>query len=149
MLAQTKSEYDVGRASPAPSKILAYDRYLAQGPAGRSDIEMTRLNTDQVPLLTAQQEPGFFSPMASRSNTTLASYAPPYSSPMLAESAPQLPAFPAMPPMQDYREAPLHRPYPSYPSSPQPPPQPQPQQAYPPAPSPAPNMAGRGAHRGF
>lgn len=145
MLAQTKSEYDVGRASPAPSKMVAYDRYLAQGPASRSDIEMTRLNTDQVPLLTAQQDPGFFSPMASRSNTTLASYAPPYSSPMLAESVPQLPVFPAMPPTQDYREAPLHRPYPS---SPQPQLQPQPQQSYPPAPSP-PNMAGRGAHRGF
>ena len=47
----TKSMYpDGGRSSPAPSKALNYDRYLAYGP--QPEIEMTRLDIpDNQPLL--------------------------------------------------------------------------------------------------
>ena len=38
-------------ASPAPSKLAGYDRYLATGP--QPEIEMTRLDYDQQPLLQA------------------------------------------------------------------------------------------------
>ncbi|KAI0919073.1 hypothetical protein AcW1_003454 [Taiwanofungus camphoratus] len=44
--------YVGGRASPAPSKFAGYDQYLANGP--QAEIEMTRLDYDQQPLLTAQ-----------------------------------------------------------------------------------------------
>lgn len=40
-----------GRASPAPSKMTSYDRYLASGP--QPEIEMARLDYDQQPLLNA------------------------------------------------------------------------------------------------
>ena len=128
-----------GRASPAPSKG-AYDRYLAQGPS-QTDIEMTRFDgSDQLPLLTSQQAPGYFDPM-NRSNVSL-----PYGTP----SAPSLhgspevpgvgaPLLPSMAASQPYREAPVHRPYPSremsgspgpYQAYGQPPPPQQQQQQY-------------------
>ena len=41
---------DAGRASPAPSKMANYDRYLAYGP--QPEIEMNRLDIpDNQPLL--------------------------------------------------------------------------------------------------
>lgn len=40
-----------GRASPAPSRMTGYDRYLANGP--QPEIEMARLDYDQQPLLHA------------------------------------------------------------------------------------------------
>ena len=106
VMGATKSEMDLGRESPAPTKVAGYDRYLAQGPM-HSDIEMTRLNVDQVPLLNAPQRPGIFDPMASRSNTSLSTYSP-YGSPAL-DSTPHLASYPAMPTNTDYREASLHR----------------------------------------
>ncbi|CAL1711425.1 unnamed protein product [Somion occarium] len=135
-----------GRASPAPAKA-AYDRYLAQGP--QPEIEMTRFDGDQQPLLTAQQVPGYFDPM----NHSTASL--PYS------TAPSLGGLPEVPPMvpqvpaqyqQQYREAPVHRPYPSREISSSP----GPYQGYSqyPAQRSSPergsevNMAGRGAYRG-
>ncbi|KAI0343669.1 DUF221-domain-containing protein [Trametopsis cervina] len=124
MLGSSKSEYG-GRASPAPSALLGYDKYLAQGP--QPEIEMNRLDTDQLPLLTAQ--PG--QPWASASNVSLG-YSP-YGTPIQ-----EVPPVPYTQPMQDYRQAPLHRPYPSDQSG-YPPPPPQPQGDM--------NMAGRGARR--
>lgn len=153
LLAPSKSDLMAGRASPAPSKMVGYDRYLAQGPQG--EIEMSRFDVDQMPLLTAQQAPGYFDPnvAASRSNVSL-SYSPypsPGPSPQIqpevpSHFAPQPPPVPAMPMGQDYREAALHRPYPpsrepsGYP----------PTSSYPPPPGPGGevNMAGRGAFRG-
>lgn len=142
LLQPSKSEYyAAGRASPAPSKMAGYDRYLQQGPQGsqQDHIEMTRFDADQMPLLTAQQTPGYFDP--SRSNVSLPSYSP-YGSPQMADSSPQIPPMPAMPPSQDYRQAQLHRPYPPSrePSGYAPPPQ---------APGGDVNMAGRGAFRGY
>lgn len=93
-----------GRASPAPSKSV-YNRYLAQGP--QSDIEMTRFDgSDQLPLLASQQAPGYFDPM-NRSTASL-----PYGTPPLHGSS-DAPPLPSMAAPQPYREAPVHRPYPS------------------------------------
>ncbi|PSR72720.1 hypothetical protein PHLCEN_2v11415 [Hermanssonia centrifuga] len=147
LLGPTKSEYGpADRMSPAPSKMMGYDRYLAQGP--QPEIEMSRLNIDRVPLLTAQQNPGYFDPMGSRSNMSLlstpgAQYSP-HASPTL-DSPTQIPAIPPMQPTQDYRQASLHRPYPSSNQS-----QGQAAMGYPPQPPQGQdmNMAGRGAFRG-
>ena len=142
LLASIKPGYPLeGRASPAPSKMVpGYDRYLVQGP--QQEIEMSRLNVDQVPLLTAPQVPGYFDSTASRSNVSLAtSYSyniPPLGgSPQFPPQVPQVPPVPAMTPGQDYREAVLHRPYPSA------------RQASGYAPSEEANMAGRGAFRNY
>ena len=74
-----------GRASPAPSRLAGYDRYLASGP--QPEIELSRLD-DQQPLLTAgvrrppaptsrfltpKQVPGYFDP-AMVSQTSLPGY---------------------------------------------------------------------------
>ncbi|KAI0090701.1 DUF221-domain-containing protein [Irpex rosettiformis] len=134
MLASSKSEYGGfgGRGSPAPSTIMNYDKYLAQGP--QSEIELNRLDVDQLPLLTAQQG----QPWASASSVSLGNSQ--YQIPM-QESPPPMPY---MPQTQDYRQAPLHRPYPTDQSGyPPPPPQPQHQQQS----SRDMNMAGRGARR--
>lgn len=127
--------------SPAPGKALDYNRYMQHGATRSGDIEMTRLGgTDQVPLLTSQQYPGYFDPMASA--TTLTSQ---YQTPVM-ENAPGIP--PPLP-AQDYREAPIHRQYQQYnPAASQPPPRSM-------STSPGPhymggyetNFAGRGAHR--
>ena len=131
-----KADYMAGgRASPAPSKFAGYDRYLAQGP--HPEIEMSRLDIDQLPLLNAQQGPGYYE--ASRSNISLASYSP-YSSPHMT-SPPQPPPVPAMPPGQDFREAALHRPYPPSRQASGYAPPPQEDEDV--------NMAGRGAFRAY
>ncbi|KAH9889394.1 DUF221-domain-containing protein [Cubamyces lactineus] len=113
LLADPKPSYlDSGRASPAPSKIAGYDRYLSQGP--QPEIEMSRLDTvsDVQPLLPNQQAPGYFDPQAaaSRSNIDLGGYG--YASPPVSDSA-ATPLMPAAYPNDAYREAPLHRPYPN------------------------------------
>ncbi|KAI0645179.1 DUF221-domain-containing protein [Trametes meyenii] len=117
LLADPKVPYaESGRGSPAPSKIAGYDRYLASGP--QADIEMARLDTasDIQPLLPHQQAPGYFDPQAaaSRSNVDLGGYG--YASPPIGD--PTTPLMPSAYPNDAYREAPLHRPYPSqgYPS---------------------------------
>ena len=138
LLAGSTPDYAAGRASPAPSKMM-YDRYLAQGP--QTEIEMSRLNVDQIPLLTAPQAPGYFDNMASRSNISLST---PYGSPQIPGTPPippQVPPMPAMvPPNQDYREAALHRPYPHSRQA----------SGYaPPPPEEETNMAGRGAFRAY
>lgn len=122
--------------------MLNYNQYLAQGP--QADIEMNRLNVDQIPLLTSSQAPGYFdNNMASRSNISLG-YSP-YGTPQIPGATPpippQVPPMPAMmPPNQDYREAALHRPYaPNRQAS-----------GYAPStPDEGMNMAGRGAHRAY
>jgi calcium permeable stress-gated cation channel len=131
MLAPAKSEYGGagGRASPAPPSLPGYEKYLAQG--AHAEIEMNRLDTDQLPLLTAPQG----QPWASASNVSLG-YSP-YGTPVQ-----EVPPVPHMPQTQDYRQASLHRPYPTGPSG-YPPPVPRPQQE----PSGEMNMAGRGARR--
>ncbi|KAH8087807.1 DUF221-domain-containing protein [Cristinia sonorae] len=97
-----------GRSSPAPSKALDYNRYLQHGTQPSGDIEMARL--DQLPLLTTNPS-GFFDPGASE--VTLAS-AYQHQSPMREQSQTNL-NYP--PQLQhhglEYREAPIHRPYPS------------------------------------
>ena len=54
MLQETKSVYGsdpIRATSPAPSKLLGYDRYMAHGP-GHPEIEMARLDIpDNQPLL--------------------------------------------------------------------------------------------------
>ncbi|TCD66737.1 hypothetical protein EIP91_000978 [Steccherinum ochraceum] len=103
-LLDDKTVYNSRSTSPAPSKALdGYNRYLQHGATQSSDIELTRL--DQVPLLTGTQPGGYFDPSASA--TTLASA---YQSPQMEYAVPNVP--PPMP-YSDYREAPIHRPYPS------------------------------------
>ena len=53
LLSEPKGMYpDARSASPAPSKLMGYDRYLAQGPT--PEIEMTRLDIpDNQPLLNS------------------------------------------------------------------------------------------------
>ncbi|KAH9855932.1 DUF221-domain-containing protein [Lenzites betulinus] len=138
LLMDPKAPYsDSGRGSPAPSKMAGYDRYLSQGPT--PEIEMTRLDTtsDVQPLLPHQQTLGYFDPMAaaSRSNVDLGGYG--YAS----DTAVGTPLIPAAYPNNAYREAPLHRPYPSQgapqqysPQSQYPPQQYSPQSTYPPQP---------------
>lgn len=135
VLADTKSVYS-GRSSPAPSKALDYNRYLAKGPQTLTDsIEMTRFDGDELPLLDSQQTQGFYDPTASKSTASLPAYA--VTEPMMRER--EMPPIPAVTPAYGSREAPIHRPSPS----PQPPyssPSPQPyaspyrtyQQQYPP-----------------
>ncbi|EIW54410.1 DUF221-domain-containing protein [Trametes versicolor FP-101664 SS1] len=135
LLADPKVPYaESGRGSPAPSKFAGYDRYLASGP--QPEIEMTRLDTtsDVQPLLPHQQAPGYFDPgAASRSNIDLGAYD--YSTPPLSDNA-GTPLVPAAYPNDAYREAPLHRPYPTqtyssnYSPQSQYPPQQYPQQQY-------------------
>ncbi|CCM03927.1 uncharacterized protein FIBRA_06079 [Fibroporia radiculosa] len=96
-----------GRDSPDPSKRTGYDRYLAKGP--QAEIEMTRMDYDQQPLLNAAQAPGYFDP-----NQSMASFAQ-YGIPAMDE-APPVPMIPAAYSQQSlnegYREAPVHRPGP-------------------------------------
>ena len=129
-----------GRASPAPSRIAGYDRYLASGP--QPEIEMARLDYDQQPLLHAavsapspslthcqllrdspslvQQAPGYYeADMASRSALSLSQYGggSPYGTPQM-EFAPPMPPQMAAPAAfetgaeQGYRQAPVYRPTP-------------------------------------
>ncbi|KAI0369019.1 DUF221-domain-containing protein [Pilatotrama ljubarskyi] len=128
LLADPKPPYsDSGRGSPAPSKFVGYDRYLASGP--QPEIEMTRLDTtsDVQPLLPHQQGPGYYDPQAaaSRSNVDLGHG---YTSSPMYEN-PATPLIPAAYPNDAYREAPLHRPYPAQTYSSQ---QYSPQSQYPP-----------------
>ncbi|KAI0758495.1 DUF221-domain-containing protein [Trametes elegans] len=118
ILMDPKAPYaESGRGSPAPSKFVGYDRYLAQGP--QSEIEMTRMETrsDIQPLLPHQQAPGYFDPqaVASRSNIDLGGYG--YASPPIDNpTTPLMPeaySMPAAYPNDVYREAPLHRPHPT------------------------------------
>ncbi|EMD32930.1 hypothetical protein CERSUDRAFT_118360 [Gelatoporia subvermispora B] len=76
-----------GRASPAPPKVVGYDRYLAQGP--QTEIELTRFEPDCQPLLTAPQPQGYFDPNANRSAASLAPSS--YGHPMEMQSTPPLP----------------------------------------------------------
>ncbi|TFY80097.1 hypothetical protein EWM64_g3912 [Hericium alpestre] len=108
----SKSQFYVnGRGSPAPSgRLQAYDRYLQHGPQ-QSEIELSRLDlpyTDQQPLL----------PPGSRYNAPSTSSLPGYDSPVQQYPPQQYPPPPGVAPayiasMDDFREAPLHRPYPS------------------------------------
>ncbi|TFY61331.1 hypothetical protein EVJ58_g4587 [Rhodofomes roseus] len=114
-----------GRASPAPSKIAGYDRYLAGRP--QPEIEMARLDYDQQPLLHAAHAPGLYAgEMASRSAVSLSQFGTPHGSPY---GTPQMEYAPPMPPMavpydnrseQGYRQAPVYRPHPSHSDSWQP-----------------------------
>ncbi|KAF9228428.1 DUF221-domain-containing protein [Gyrodon lividus] len=145
-----------GRGSPAPS---AFDRYAAKSALNSSSaIELSPLgqSTDHLPLLN---DPGYNN-FTDRQNQPPHPALPGYPSsdrmtppPRFASPAPQLPpprfATPAplqypphsgmqRSPVEGYREAPLHRPYPhsrenstNLSNGP-----------------PAPNLAGRGTHRG-
>ncbi|KAH9944775.1 DUF221-domain-containing protein [Amylocystis lapponica] len=106
-------------SSPAPSKIAGYDRYLTQGT--QQEFEMSRLDVDQLPLLSSQT-PAYYNQnvmMGSPSMTSLPSYAD--ASPPMNPNPQAMPPMPRMPTAYDsqynltegYREAPLHRPYPS------------------------------------
>lgn len=106
--------------------MAGYDKYMAQGP--QSEFEMSRLDVDSLPLLNSQQAPAFVDPNASNVSLNYSAYG----TPVL-----EAPPVPLMQQSQDYRQAPLHRPYPSQPAYPPPP---QNQNA---------NMAGRGAYRGY
>lgn len=96
-----------GRDSPAPS-LPGYGRYLAQGP---SEIELSRFDPDQQPLLPTTLIAG-----AGQSTSTL----PGYSSPQPPYAAPPAGQYPPPPSTayhgrvssnDGYREAPTHRPY--------------------------------------
>lgn len=124
--------YDGGRSSPAPA-IPGYNTYLAHGTQA-SEIELSQLNLpyvgDEQPLLPGTQStsslPGYATPPQ-----TYEQYPPP---PGVA------PVYHSNSPSDGYREAPMHRPYPSRQASGY-----APSQAGPPGPV---NMAGRGAYRG-
>ena len=126
VLGDTKSIYaGSGRSSPAPSKILDYNRYLHQGPLSSQhppssgvidNIEMTRFDGDEMPLLNTPQTPGYFDPAASRSTTSLPAYAAQDTSMGMGGMGMgrerEVPPIPAMTPVYGSREAPVHRPSP-------------------------------------
>ena len=98
-----------GRNSPAPS-LAGYNRYLTHGPHGGSEIELSRIDLDQQPLLPSTLVPG-----PGQSSHSLppgyASPQPPYAAPGTTQYPPQ-PAYHGRAPSNDgYREAPTHRPY--------------------------------------
>ncbi|KZT05389.1 DUF221-domain-containing protein [Laetiporus sulphureus 93-53] len=95
-----------GRASPAPSQKMAYDKYLANG--AQPEIEMARLDYDEQPLLPTVEAPGYSDPSDARSI-----YSNPHSySPM--QEAPSVPSLAAGYRSDDgHREAPVHRPHPA------------------------------------
>jgi hypothetical protein len=122
-----------GRNSPAPS-LPGYGRYLAQGPSADSEIELSRFDPDQQPLLPPTLVAG------AGSSHTLPGY-----SPQLAPGATQYPPQPGtayhgrITSNDGYREAPTYRPQSRQESS---------QYTYfSGRDSPGPNMAGRGAYR--
>lgn len=99
-----------GRDSPAPS-LPGYGRYLNQGPGMDSEIELTRFEPDQQPLLPATLLPG-----PGQSSLSL----PDYSSPQPPYATPGTTQYPPPPGTayhgrvtsnDGYREAPTHRPY--------------------------------------
>ncbi|KZT69635.1 DUF221-domain-containing protein [Daedalea quercina L-15889] len=106
-------------ASPAPSRMTGYDRYLASGP--QPEIEMARLDYDQQPLLHAAQAPGYYE--AEMANRSMASFSQYGGSPY---GTPQMEYTPPMPPMaasydshtdQGLRQAPVYRPAPQHSNS--------------------------------
>jgi len=115
-----------GRGSPAPafgresSAPSVYDRYMARGPLGASDIELARIdsNADQLPLLMSQQ--GYFDGAPARPPS--GQYYPqgPQASPpgmMQPRTSPQAQYPPAPSAYREgdgYREAPVHRPHPHH-----------------------------------
>jgi hypothetical protein len=123
-----------GRNSPAPS-LPGYGRYLAQGAGLDSDIELSRFDPDQQPLLppTLVAGPG-------QSTHTLPGY-----SPQPAPGATQYPPAPGtayhgrITSNDGFREAPTYRPHSRQESS---------RHSYfSGRDSPGPNVAGRGAYR--
>ncbi|KAI0302360.1 DUF221-domain-containing protein [Multifurca ochricompacta] len=105
-----------GRNSPAPS-LPGYGRYFSQGPGRDSEIELSRFDADQQPLLPATLVAG-----GGQSSHSLPAYStpqPPYAAPMPTQYPPppgtayhgQMPSY------DGHREAPTHRPYPSRESS--------------------------------
>ena len=102
-----------GRNSPAPS-LPGYGRYLSQGPARDSEIELVRLDADQQPLLLPTNL------MAGQGAGQSSQSLPGYSSPHLPYAVPAGAQYPPPPgiayqgrvPSNDgLREAPTHRPY--------------------------------------
>ena len=124
-----------GRNSPAPS-LPGYGRYLAQGPVADSEIELSRFDPDQQPLLPPTLIAG-----AGQSSITLPGYSP--------RPAPGTTQYPPPPPgnarhsqitsSDGYREAPTYRPQSGHETS---------RYSYfSGRDSPGSNMAGRGAYR--
>ena len=102
-----------GRNSPAPS-LPGYGRYLSQGPARDSEIELVRFDPDQQPLLLPANL------MAGQGVGQSSQSLPGYSSPHLPYATPAGTQYPPPPgiayqgrvPSNDgLREAPTHRPY--------------------------------------
>jgi len=136
-----------GRASPAPS---AFERYAAKGASNSSSaIELSRLgqSVDHLPLLndpgyifTGGQNqpplPGYSSPSRMTPPPRFASPAP--LPPTRFASPAPMQYSPHRSPVEGYREAPLHRPYPPSRES---------SMGFSNG-SPAPNLAGRDANRG-
>jgi hypothetical protein len=98
-----------GRNSPAPS-FSGYNRYLTHGPRGDSEIELSRFDLDQQPLLPPTLLPG----PGQSSHSLPPGYASPQP-PYAAQGATQYPPQPAyhgrMSSHDGFREAPTHRPY--------------------------------------
>ncbi|GBE80758.1 predicted protein [Sparassis crispa] len=97
-LEPAKSQFyaNSGRASPAPSKMAGYDRYLAQVP--HHEIEMTRMDADQQPLLTAPQTLGYYEPGAMASRSTMSLTPSQYGSPLSVGDGHEVPPMPMAPP---------------------------------------------------
>lgn len=102
--------YEGGRASPVPTLVPGYDRYLSRGPQ-QSEIELSRLDlnyNDQQPLLPPGQStvslPGYASPPQAMYQSPAQQYPP-------AQPAAYNGAGLVM--GDGFREAPVHRPYPS------------------------------------
>jgi calcium permeable stress-gated cation channel len=125
-----------GRDSPAPS-LPGYARYLTQGPGADSEIELSRFEPDQQPLLPPTLIAG-----AGQSSQTL----PGYSSPQPPQGVTQYPPPPGnayhgrMTGNEGYREASTYRPHSRQESSTR-------LSYYSGRDSPGPNAAGRGAYR--
>ncbi|ETW74884.1 hypothetical protein HETIRDRAFT_482685 [Heterobasidion irregulare TC 32-1] len=102
--------YEGGRASPVPTLVPGYDRYLSRGPQ-QSEIELSRLDlnyNDQQPLLPPGQStvslPGYASPPQAMYQSPAQQYPP--AQPAAYNGAGLVVG-------DGFREAPIHRPYPS------------------------------------
>jgi calcium permeable stress-gated cation channel len=132
---ESTAGFSGGRNSPAPS-LPGYGRYLAQGRVQDSEIELSRFDPDQQPLLPPTLVPG-----AGQSSLTLPGYSsqPAPGATQYPPPAPGTAYHGQMTSSDGYREAPTYRPHSGQ--------EPTRYSYFSGRDSPGPNAAGRGAYR--